>query len=306
MTGMKKVLITGGTGLVGKRLSALLTERGVQIHILTRSKKADAGNIRYFQWSLDEGFIEEGALDVDGVIHLAGAGVADQRWTAARKREIRDSRMVSTRLLQQEIRRKEIPLKFFVSASAVGYYGNRKEEQLSENAAPGQGFLADICKEWENEVFDIGKGNDVAVSALRIGIVLSVHGGALPKLAAPVKMGIGAYLGNGGQYYPWIHIDDLCSMFLFAAEKQLNGVFNATAPNPVTNKNLARTIAHVLNRPFIPAPAPSFVLKIAMGEMSTMLLNGQRTKADKIIGQGFEFRHTEVDAALRDIFRRKV
>jgi len=303
---MKKVLITGGTGLVGKRLSALLTERGTQIHILSRSERRNTGNIKYFRWSVDDGYIEDGALDVDGIFHLAGAGVADKRWTPGRRREIRDSRMLSTQLLHKKISEQHVPLQFFTSASAVGYYGDCSEEQLSENAAPGEGFLADICKEWEKEVFKIGQDSPIAVSALRIGIVLSTEGGALPQLAAPIKMGIGAYLGDGSQYYPWIHIDDLCRMFLHAGENQLKGAFNATSPFPVTNKALAKTIAHILKRPFIPASAPKFILRMAMGEMSTMLLNGQRTKAVKIMESGFEFHHPEVDAALRDIFRRKV
>ena len=244
-------------------------------------------------------------MDVDHIIHLAGAGVADKRWTKQRKKEIRDSRVDSSRLLADKLKGND-RVKSFIGASAVGYYGTRGDQWLAEDAAPGEGFLSDICVEWEEETKKVSESCDCALSLMRIGIVLSYKGGALPKLSMPVKMGIGAYLGNGKQYYPWIHIDDLCKMFIFAMEHKLEGVYNATAPDPVTNKNLVKTIAFVLKRPFIPAPGPAFILRTVMGEMATMLLNSQRTKADAITGKGFAFEHTELDTALKDIFRRKV
>lgn len=302
---MDRVLITGGSGLVGQRLTKLLVEKGYEVYILSRSKREDRAGVRYWQWSLEDNFIEEGALDVDHVIHLAGAGVADKRWTKERKQEIRDSRVFSSRLLAEKLKG-NTRVKSFVGASAVGYYGSRGDQWLSEGDGPGEGYLSEICIEWEDETKAIQETCDCALAILRIGIVLSYKGGALPKLSMPAKLGIGAYLGDGSQYYPWIHIDDLCQMFIYAMDEGLNGVYNATAPEPVTNKNLVKTIAFVLKRPFIPAPGPAFILRIVMGEMATMLLNSQRTKSDAIRETGFAFEHTELDLALKDIFRRKI
>jgi uncharacterized protein (TIGR01777 family) len=303
---MRRVLITGGTGLVGSRLCRLLTERGYGIHILSRSRSGQEGQIRYFRWSVKEGTIEDGALDVQHIIHLAGAGVEDKRWTTARKKEIRDSRVLSTRLLAEKIASKPAGTDSIVCASAVGYYGSRGSEILHEDAEPGSGFLSDICRQWEDASISLAEASNSPVSIMRIGIVLSALGGALPKLAGPAKFGIGAYLGDGSQYYPWIHIDDLCRMIIYAMENRLEGIYNASAPDPETNKHLTKIIAHVLKRPFIPAPAPAFVLKAAMGEMAAMVLNSQRTSARKIMDTGFEFDFPDLEKALQDIFRRQV
>lgn len=300
---MTKVLITGGSGLVGKRLSAMLAEKDYEVYILSRSRSGVTNGVRYYQWSLADGTIEEGALDVDHIIHLAGAGVAEKRWTKARKKEIRDSRVLSAALIRDHLQAGRHEPKSIVCASAVGFYGDRGEDILDEQSSMGTGFLADTCEEWERASAEIRPSSPTSI--LRIGIVLSTLGGALPKLSAPVKMGIGAYLGNGSQYYPWIHIDDLCRMMIYAMEQGLDGIYNACAPNPATNKNLVKTMAHVLKRPFIPAPAPAMVLKLTMGEMAEMLLNGQRTSADKIMSSGFEFTFPELEGALRDIFRRE-
>ena len=302
---MAKITITGGSGLVGSRLTEMLSARGDEVIVLSRSSRPSSEKVSVMQWSVPEGRIEDGALDADHIIHLAGAGVADKRWTSSRKKEIRDSRVLSSQLLAREI--VNYPrVKSVIGASAVGYYGSRNDTWLQEDAAPGEGFLSDICVEWEDETSRIGEAAGIPVSLMRIGIVLSTKGGALPKLAQPVKFGIGAYLGDGGQYYPWIHIDDLCKMFIHAMDNRLEGPFNAAAPDPATNKDLAKTIAHVLKKPFIPAPGPAFILRTVMGEMATMLLNSQRTSAEAITSTGFSFDHPQLDKALRDIFLRKV
>ena len=300
---MAKVLITGGSGLVGQRLAALLEQRGYQIHILSRSRSGERDGRRYFKWSIENGFIEEGALDTDHIVHLAGAGVADKKWTQRRKREITDSRVQSTRLLADSLVAAPGRVKSMVSASAVGYYGNRGGEILNEDATPGNDFLAGVCRQWETEANQIGERCGLPVGILRIGIVLSKDGGALPKIAGPVRFGVSAILGNGKQYYPWIHIDDLCSMIIHAMENRLEGVYNAAAPDPVPLKELVKALARVLGRPFIPAPTPEFILKIAMGEMAAMVLNGQRTSADKILASGYSFNYDELDEALASIYR---
>jgi uncharacterized protein (TIGR01777 family) len=302
---MTKVLISGGTGLVGSHLTDLLLSKGYEINILSRSRSGNEKGIRYFQWSPIDGTIDEEALQADHIIHLAGAGVADKRWTSSRKREIRNSRVLSTELLTNSLQRTGLRPKSIVSASAVGYYGNREDEILSETSTPGTGFLADVCKEWETCTGKLGARAE-ASAILRIGIVLSTKGGALPQLTLPVNAYIGAYLGTGRQYYPWIHIEDLCNMFVYAMEKPLNGIYNAGAPQPETNKNITKTIAHVLQKPFIPVPAPVFALKLAMGEMAQMVLNSQRTSAGKIQEAGFKFNYPQLDSALKDIFRRKI
>lgn len=302
---MKKILLTGGTGLIGSRLAEMLEALGCEVHILTRSKRPSAGRRKYFTWSVEQGTVEDGAVEVDTVIHLAGAGVADKRWTAARKREIRDSRVESTALLHRELRARGQGVKSLVSASAVGYYGDGGDRILHEEAAPGSGFLPETCVEWERAAFAIGEDLGIPVAALRTGIVLSTRGGALPQLDLPVRFGISGILGSGKQYMPWIHIDDLCRMYLHAAEHRLEGPYNAAAPDPATNREVMRAVAASLNRPFIPMPAPGLALKAIMGEMAGMLLEGQRTSADKIMETGFGFDHPDLDETLADLYRRK-
>jgi uncharacterized protein (TIGR01777 family) len=281
-----------------------LRNKGYSINILSRSRSGGSPGIRYFKWSVRDGIIENGALDADHIIHLAGAGVADKRWTTSRKKEILDSRILSTKLLQEKLVETERRPETIVCASAVGYYGDCRDDVLTESSPPGKGFLADVCSEWENSSTHLSQSAGSPVSIFRIGIVLSTRGGALPKLALPLKMGIGAYLGNGQQYYPWIHIDDLCNMMIYAMEKGMDGIYNASAPDPVTNKTLSKTVAHILKRPFIPLPAPAILLKASMGEMAEMLLNSQRTSAAKIIAAGFEFSHPGLEGALRDLYHR--
>ncbi len=298
---MRKVIITGGTGLVGKRLSELLKQHGYKVNILCRNpKKTDE-----YKWNVEEGYMDESAFEgTEIIVHLAGAGVADQRWTDSRKKEIIDSRVASTRLLFKYLSKKTHAIKSFISASAVGYYGDRKNDLLTEDDSAGTGFLAEVCRLWEQEADTIGTLN-IPVSKIRIGIVLSKDGGALPKLDFPVKFGIGAYIGNGKQYVPWIHIDDLCNMFIHLIHHpEANGIYNACAPDIKTNREMSATIAQVLRRPFIPFPAPAFVIKTVMGEMATMLLMSNNCSSKKIIDTGFDFQYPTLNLALENIYRK--
>jgi len=298
---MRKVIITGGTGLVGKRLSELLKQHGYKVNILCRNpKKTDE-----YKWNVEEGYMDESAFEgTEIIVHLAGAGVADHRWTDSRKKEIIDSRVASTRLLFKYLSKKTHAIKSFISASAVGYYGDRKNDLLTEDDSAGTGFLAEVCRLWEQEADTIGTLN-IPVSKIRIGIVLSKDGGALPKLDFPVKFGIGAYIGNGKQYVPWIHIDDLCNMFIHLIHHpEANGIYNACAPDIKTNREMSATIAQVLRRPFIPFPAPAFVIKTVMGEMATMLLMSNNCSSKKIIDTGFDFQYPTLNLALENIYRK--
>jgi uncharacterized protein (TIGR01777 family) len=255
---MKKVIITGGTGLVGQRLTTLLKHKGFEVNILCRNPKRP----NEFKWNIErEGYIDERVFEqASAIIHLAGAGVADKRWTEERKKEIIESRTKSARLLYKYLSGSKYPVASFISASAVGFYGDRKSELLTEDSSNGSGFLAEVCKVWEEEAEKFSALN-IAVSKVRIGIVLSKDGGALPKLDFPIKFGIGAYIGDGKQFVPWVHIDDLCNIFIHLLENNLHDTYNGCAPDIKTNKEMSETIAEVLHRPFIPFPAPGFIFK---------------------------------------------
>ncbi len=303
---MAKILITGGTGLIGQRLQTLLSEMGHEIHVLTRSKSGKMNGIHYWKWDVAAGKMDEEAVQVDHIIHLAGAGVMDKKWSSERKKELIDSRVDSAQMLYDALKRQKVVLKSYVGASAVGFYGDQKERLIDENSTLGDDFLAEVCQKWEVVTNILRTENRFPVATIRIGIVLSSQGGALPQLDLPVKFGVGAYLGDGQQYYPWIHIDDVCQIIIYALFKPLNDVYNAVAPHPVTNKALVKTIAKVKGRPFIPTPGPKFVLNLVMGEMAAVLLNSQNVSSKKIVAAGFTFQFPELEMALEDIYKRKV
>jgi len=300
----KRILITGGSGLVGSRLTELLLTQGYEVRWLSR-KPGKKGEVSIYQWDIQAQTIDEAAFEgVHAVIHLAGAGVADSRWTEAYKKEIRDSRIQSTQLLFKYL--KKFPVAHFIGASAVGYYGSRGEELLAESSAAGDSFLAKVCIDWEAEMNKMAQtGSRVAM--IRIGIVLSTKGGALPVMDKPVRLAVGAYLGNGKQYMPWIHIEDLCRMFMHLVEHEdLAGPFNGGAPEPLSNKDFIKSIAKALGRPFIPAPGPAFALKMVLGEQADMVLMSNRTSAEKILHSGFQFQFTDAVSALKDLYQRGI
>lgn len=295
-----RVLITGGTGLVGTRLSELLIEKGHEVAHLSRNPTK--GTHQSFHWDIKKGEVDKEAIkNSDVIIHLAGAGVADKRWTKEWKKEIYDSRIDSTKLLFEAVKNHNSRLKQFISASAIGYYGWDTGSKLVDEEAPkGQGFLADVVADWEKGVsaFDeIGVSN----ACVRVGVVLSAEGAALVELMKPIKMGAGAALGSGKQYMSWIHIDDLCKIFIHLMEREETGIFNGVAPHPETNKDFTKKVAKAINRPLFLPNVPSFALKLIVGEMAVMLTGGNKVSNKKIASTGFNFEYPSLDSALKEL-----
>lgn len=297
-----KVLITGASGLIGPKLIRLLLEKGHQVSVLSRNPHKIKG-VNVFQWDIDNQTIDKQAFEgVDTIIHLAGAGIADERWTKARKQLIIDSRVQSTKLLYRGIEEANASIKTIISASAVGFYGDRADEILTENSSNGTGFLAECCQEWENAV-DLGQKFNVRLVKFRIGLVLSKQGGALSKLETPVSLFLGAPLGSGKQWMPWIHVTDLISLFEKAIENPVfEGTFNACSPIPVTNFEFTKILAKTLFRPVWPIKVPEFVLKAVLGEMSQVILISNHTSSQKLLNAGFKFRYAGLEEALKEIY----
>ena len=295
---MKKVLITGGNGLIGKRLSFLLASRGYEVRILSRSNSLK-NNYKTFLWNVSEKYINDSAFEgLNHIIHLAGAGIADKRWSEKRKKEIIASRVASTNLLYNTVKRLKTPLNSFISASATGYYGAVTSETIfEEKDKPAKDFLGKVCSLWEDSIFQF---NEIKIRtvALRTGIVLSKDGGALKKMKTPVITA----LGNGKQYMPWIHIDDLCELYIKAIEdEQFKGAFNAVSSEHISNLSFSKKISKIFNHPFLAIGAPSFILQIVFGEMSTIILNGSRISANKIQQAGFKFKFENLEKALKNL-----
>jgi uncharacterized protein (TIGR01777 family) len=305
MAEAKNILITGASGLIGSRLTQLLLKRGDHVAHLGRASRASG--IKSFVWDIKKQKIDtEAFTSVDTIIHLAGASVADKRWTKDRKKEIIESRTESTRLLFEALRGNKHSVKNFISASGTGYYGfGDAETVFTETSKPGNDFLAQVTQYWEKEadkIQDLG----IRVVKIRIGIVLSEKGGALKEIAKPVKFLAGAPLGSGNQIVSWIHIDDLCGIFIKAVDdEKINGTYNAAAPLPVTNRELTKAIGAALNKPvFLPA-VPASLLKLALGEMAEIVLEGNRVSPEKIVQAGYTFRFTVLEDALTDLFKNE-
>ncbi|MBI5916124.1 MAG: TIGR01777 family protein [Bacteroidetes bacterium] len=304
---MSTILISGGTGLVGTHLSRMLQASHHTVLHLSRRQDLNA-EFPAYAWDLDQKTIDQQAVDrADCIVNLAGAGIADQRWTPARKRLLIGSRVDSTLLLKAAIERRPTPLRAFVSASAIGYYGNRGEELLSENDLPGTGsFLAETVTQWEQAVGEIAATGQRTV-VIRIGIVLSTQGGALEKILLPFRFFSGAYFGNGQMWMSWIHIDDLCRMFIEAVEnEQLSGTYNGVPPHPARNRDLVFSVKTALGKPAVILPAPEFALRTVMGEMADMLFDSTRVSSQKTEAAGFTFQFPDLLPALRDLLRRKI
>lgn len=298
-----QILITGATGMVGRQLIPYLQAQGHQVSILTR-KQTTIKDVNVFLWDVYNQTIDKEALKgIDTIIHLAGEGIGDKKWTAKRKKQIIDSRVLSGKLLYSAIKETNAPVKTFVSASAVGFYGDRGGEILSEDSKSGKGFLAECCVKWENAT-DEGIALGIRVVKIRIGLILSKNGGALASMEKPIKYFVGAPLGSGKQWMPWIHLDDIVKIFTKAVEDdQMNGAYNACAPFPATNKLFTKTIAQQLNRPVWPINVPAFVLKAILGEMSILPLMSNNTTADKLLDTGFEFSYENIYQALDSIYK---
>ena len=298
----QKVLITGGTGLIGSRLTELLLEKGYEVAYLSR-RKLEGVRVKVYLWDLEKGYVAEEAIrEADCIIHLAGAGVADERWTSSRKKEILESRTRSSRLLYEGLQRTPNQVKTLLSASAIGIYGgDRGEELLTETSSPGNDFLAGVTKAWEGAVQPV-TGLGIRTVLLRIGIVLSDKGGALAKMAQPVRLGAGSPLGSGKQWVSWIHVDDLCRLFVYCLENpHVQGSYNAVAPEPATNEVLTKQIAEVLGKPLFMPNVPAFALKLAVGEMAATVLGSAKVSSQKITQAGFTYRFPGLTPALRDL-----
>jgi uncharacterized protein len=302
---MQTVLITGGTGLVGKALGQALLSKGYRVIILTReiSRQPSIAHLTYANWNVEQQTIDKQALvSADYIIHLAGAGVADKRWTAKRKKEILDSRVNSSKLIVDSLQTVQHNVKAVVSASAIGWYGSDavvpNPTPFVETDQPHTDFLGSTCKLWEASIEPVTAAG-IRLVKLRTGIVLSKDGGALKEFLKPLKFGVAAVLGNGKQMISWIHIDDLISMYIAAIENEkMSGAYNAVAPVPVSNKQLTLTLAKSRKTFFIPIHVPSFMLKIILGEMSVEVLKSATVSSSKIEDAGFLFRFSAIDKAL--------
>lgn len=287
------VLMTGASGFVGTRLSALLRERGHTVLAVSRARGAQV------DWT--DASLSAALARCDAIVNLAGANVFGRRWNEAFKRELVESRVPPTRRLATLAARART--RVFVSASAVGYYGDSARVGLDEAAPRGDDFLAELCGQWEAACAPAEDGG-VRVQRLRIGLVLGRDGGALERLQRVFRLGVGGRLGSGRQWVSWIHLDDLCALVLRALEDEsVRGVWNATAPNPVTNAELTRALAHAVHRPAIfPVPAPA--IRLALGEAAYVLLGGQHVLPKRALAAGFSFRFPEIAGALDDVLRR--
>lgn len=296
------ILITGAGGLIARELSKRL-EKGYTVRFLTRKKRHE----NEFEWNIKEKIIDEKALEgISHIIHLAGANISEKRWTDERKKELISSRVDSANLLLQTLRKKNIRLKSFISASGINYYGTKTTDKIfNENDAPGNDFLSEVVVLWERAA-DQFKEQNLAerVVKIRTAVVLSDKEGALKKMLPTIKMGIGSPLGTGNQYMPWIHINDICSIYEFALQNsEMNGAYNAVSPQYITNKNLTEKIAEVLEKPLFMPNVPGFVLKLIFGELADALLEGSRASAEKIQKAGFHFEFPDLKNALEDLLK---
>jgi uncharacterized protein (TIGR01777 family) len=296
------VLVSGSSGLIGSALVPALENGGHRVRRLTRSGGSSGDAV---QWDPSAGTIDTASLEgIDAVVHLAGENIAQGRWTPAKKAGIRDSRVNGTRLLAEAIAKMPTPPKVMISASASGYYGDRGNELLTEESAPGNNFLAGICQEWEAAA-DPAREAGVRVVHPRFGIVLSTEGGALAVTLPIFKLGVGGRIGSGRQYWSWISIDDAVGAVLHAlTTDSLSGPVNVTAPDPPTNAEYTKTLGHVLGRPTIfPLPAPA--ARIMLGEMADeLLLASQRIEPAKLKESGYEYRYPELEGAFRHVLGR--
>ena len=300
-----KILITGGSGLIGTRLSEMLIDLGYEVAHLSR-KPDKFSRYKTFRWDIKENYIDDSAIMyADYIIHLAGANVGDRKWTDEVKQGIMRSHVEGTNLLYHALRRNMHHVKGFVAASAVGIYGNSGDQLMSEESIYGEDFLAEVCKAKEAAAWQV-KELGLRTVILRLGIVLSLHGGALPQMARPVKMMAGAPLGSGKQIMSWIHMDDVCRIFIAAVEDtQFTGVYNAVAPHPVTNSEFTKELAETMHRPLVLPRVPAFAINMVFGEKSEVILGSQRVSANKLLKTGFTFEYSYLSDALDALYNTK-
>jgi len=297
------ILLTGGTGTIGRQLTQLLLQQGYQVSLLSREAKPIPG-VNVYQWDIKKGHIDPKAIQTaDHIIHLAGAGIADERWTDKRKDEILNSRTQSTELLAQALARNSHKVKSFIATSAIGFYGgDTGDRPITETTEGGSDFLAQVVRAWERSE-DRVAALGIRTVKLRVGVVLTMAGGALPKLAQPIRLGVGAPIGSGQQYISWIHIDDLCRIYCQAlTDESWQGVYNAVAPMPVTNETLTKAIAKVLHRPTIVPTIPAFVIKMMFGELAITVIGGNYVLNKRIADEtSFQYQYGDLNTALENL-----
>ena len=300
------VLITGGRGLIGTALCQMLQKEGHRVSLLSRSGQQGT-DVPVYRWNQEEVEIPPESLkETDCIIHLAGANIGKKRWTVKRRQEILDSRTRPVHLLFEMIKEQNTGLKAFISSSATGYYGMKSSEKIyTETDPPASDFLGQVCADWERSVEQFAELGTRTVK-VRTGVVLTSRGGALSRMLTPVRLGLGSALGSGRQYLPWIHVDDLCRIYIKALEDQaMHGAYNAVAPEFVTNKEFTRTLARVLRKPFWFPKVPGAALKILFGKMAGIVLEGSRVSAEKIQAAGFSFQFPQHEMALKDLLADK-
>jgi uncharacterized protein (TIGR01777 family) len=304
MNNAVSILISGGSGLIGRYLTSELLSSGFNVSHLSR-KAEQFGKVRVHRWDPVKGILDPSNLTgVDYIIHLAGANIGEKSWSVQRKNEIISSRVASANLILRTIRENGIPLKAFISASAIGYYGSVTSERIfREEDPPGNDFLGKVCLKWENAA-DEFQNAGIRVVKVRTGVVLEKNDSALSKLMMPAKSGFLVQTGNGKQYMPWIHITDLCRIYLKVInDPGMSGAYNAVSPQSVTHAGFMKTLAKVMGKSVFPVPVPAIVLKAALGEMSKVVLEGSRVSSDKLMNSGFEFLYSDLTTALEDVLK---
>lgn len=300
-----KILITGATGFIGSKLTKLLLEKEYTIHYLTTSKNkvVDKPNYKGFYWNIETGEIDIKCFEgVEAIIHLSGATIA-KRWTKAYKKELIDSRVVTTNLLFNAVKENNFPIKHIISASGTAIYPESYDRVYTEESTEeSNDFLSTVVKQWEQSINKF-KDISIKVSKIRTGVVFAKNGGAFPEMIKPIKYGLGSTMGNGSQIQSWIHIDDLTRIYCFILENNLEGIYNAVAPNSITNKNLTYLVAKKLNKPLFLPNIPQFFMKLVLGEMSFLLFTSKNLSSKKIQDLGYKFKYPDFQVTLQNLLQ---
>ncbi len=298
---MKNVLITGGSGMVGRALSKQLKQQNIEVAWLTQNIKKEH-NIKQYNWNINNNSIDLNSIKgVDTIFHFAGANVAGHRWTKKYKESIYNSRVQSSKLLFNSLANNPNNVKTLVCASAIGIYGNNCPEPVQENSEYANTFLAKVCQHWEAEAVKF-ESLGIRVIRVRLGVVIAPNEGYIKNISLPIKWGLASALGNGKMITSWIHINDACNLFIHAAQNlNINGAYNAVAPNPASNKQITKEICKAMHRPLILPNVPAFVIKLFFGQMASMLLASQNISANKIIQSNFKFKFKNIQEAIQDV-----